>query len=205
VYVELSTRRLASLGIPPTAVFDALARQNLVAPAGSADATYDRVQVRVDGRLQSAADVANVTHRGRRPAAAAGRHRHRARGYEDPPSFTIRHNGVPVLAIGVTMQPNGNVLDFGARSSADGEGAAGLPVGVEIQQYADQPRVVAESVWEFERSFLEALAIVLAVSFLFLGWRTGIVVAASVPLVLGLVAAVMYAPAGTWTASRWAH
>ena len=67
-----------------------------------------------------------------------------------------------------------------------------LPAGVQIQQYADQPRVVAESVWEFERSFLEALAIVLAVSFLFLGWRTGIVVAASVPLVLGLVAAVMY-------------
>ena len=68
-----------------------------------------------------------------------------------------------------------------------------LPAGVEIQQYADQPRVVAASIWEFERAFLEALAIVLAVSFLFPGWRTGIVVAASVPLVLGLVAAVMYA------------
>jgi multidrug efflux pump len=68
-----------------------------------------------------------------------------------------------------------------------------LPAGVQIQQYADQPRVVAESVWEFERSFLEALAIVLAVSFLFLGWRTGIVVAASVPLVLALVAAIMHA------------
>jgi multidrug efflux pump subunit AcrB len=68
-----------------------------------------------------------------------------------------------------------------------------LPAGVEIQQYADQPRVVAASIWEFERAFLEALAIVLAVSFLFLGWRTGIVVAASVPLVLGLVAAVMHA------------
>src|SRR5205814_9065242 len=66
-------------------------------------------------------------------------------------------------------------------------------VGVEIQQYADQPRVVEESVSEFERSFLEALAIVLAVSFVFLGWRTGIVVAASVPLVLALVAAVMHA------------
>ena len=62
-----------------------------------------------------------------------------------------------------------------------------------IQQYADQPRVVAESVWEFERSFLEALAIVLAVSFVFLGWRTGIVVATSVPLVLALVATVMHA------------
>jgi Cu/Ag efflux pump CusA len=69
-----------------------------------------------------------------------------------------------------------------------------LPAGVQIQQYADQPRVVAESVWEFERSFLEALAIVLAVSFLFLGWRTGIVVAASVPPVLALVAAIMRIP-----------
>jgi multidrug efflux pump len=183
VYVELSTRRLASLGIAPTAVFDALARQNLVTPAGSADATHDRVQVRVDGGLEVGgqllrlADIATV----------------RA-GYEDPPSFSIRHNGVPVLAIGVTMQHNGNVLDFGkALEQRLAQIQQEIPAGVEIRQYADQPRVVAESVWEFERSFLEALAIVLAVSFLFLGWRTGIVVAASVPLVLALVAAVMHA------------
>jgi multidrug efflux pump len=194
VYVELSTRRLASLGIAPTAVFDALARQNLVAPAGSADTTHDRVQVRVDGGLKSAADVANVTLEVggqllRLADIAAVRS-----GYEDPPSFSIRHNGVPVLAIGVTMQQNGNVLDFGeALEQRLALIRQEIPAGVEIQQYADQPRVVAESVWEFERSFLEALAIVLAVSFLFLGWRTGIVVAASVPLVLALVAAVMFA------------
>ncbi|MFL6665265.1 MAG: efflux RND transporter permease subunit, partial [Rhizobacter sp.] len=194
VYVELSTRRLASLGIPPTAVFDALARQNLVAPAGSVDAAHDRVQVRVDGKLRGAADVANVTLEvGGQLLRLADVATVRA-GYEDPPSMTIRHNGVPVLAIGVTMQPNGNVLDFGhALEQRMAEVRQELPLGVEIQQYADQPRVVAESVWEFERSFLEALAIVLAVSFVFLGWRTGIVVAASVPLVLGLVAAVMHA------------
>ena len=194
VYVEVSTQRLAALGIPPAAVFEALSRQNLVAPAGSADAAHDRVQVRVDGQLHSATDVSNVTLQvgGRllRLSDIATVHR----GYEDPPSFTIRHNGVPVLAIGVTMQPNGNVLDFGrALEQRMTQVRRELPTGVEIQQYADQPRVVAESVWEFERSFLEALAIVLAVSFLFLGWRTGIVVAASVPLVLGLVAGVMYA------------
>ena len=194
VYVELSTRRLASLGIPPTAVFDALARQNLVAPAGSADATYDRVQVRVDGGLRSTADVANVTLEVGGQLLRLGDIATVRAGYEDPPSLTIRHNGVPVLAIGVTMQPNGNVLNFGrALEQRMAQVRQELPVGVEIQQYADQPRVVAESVWEFERSFLEALAIVLAVSFVFLGWRTGIVVAASVPLVLGLVAAVMYA------------
>lgn len=194
VYVELSTRRLAALGIAPTAVFDALARQNLVAPAGSADATHDRVQVRVDGGLHGTADVSNVTLEvGGQLLRLADIATVRT-GYEDPPSLTIRHNGVPVLAIGVTMQANGNVLDFGhALEQRLAQVRQELPAGVEIQQYADQPRVVEESVWEFERSFLEALAIVLAVSFLFLGWRTGIVVAASVPLVLGLVAAVMHA------------
>ncbi|WP_457333901.1 efflux RND transporter permease subunit [Rhizobacter sp. P5_C2] len=194
VYVELSTRRLAALGIAPTTVFDALARQNLVAPAGSADATHDRVQVRVDGGLHSSADVANVTLEvGGQLLRLADIATVRT-GYEDPPSLTIRHNGVPVLAIGVTMQANGNVLDFGrALEQRLAQVRQELPAGVQIQQYADQPRVVEESVWEFERSFLEALAIVLAVSFLFLGWRTGIVVAASVPLVLGLVAAVMHA------------
>jgi multidrug efflux pump subunit AcrB len=194
VYVELSTRRLASLGIPPTAVFDALARQNLVTPAGSADTPHDRVQVRVDGRLSNVRDVSNVTlEAGGQLLRLADIATVRA-GYEDPPSFTIRHNGVPVLAIGVTMQRNGNVLDFGhALEQRLAQIRQELPAGVEIQQYANQPRVVADSIWEFERSFLEALAIVLAVSFLFLGWRTGIVVAASVPLVLGLVAAVMYA------------
>ncbi|HKW84639.1 MAG TPA: efflux RND transporter permease subunit, partial [Burkholderiaceae bacterium] len=194
VYVELSTRRLAALGIPPSAVFDALARQNLVTPAGSADTAHDRVQVRVDGRLSNVRDVSNVTLEvGGQLLRLADIATVRA-GYEDPPSFSIRHNGVPVLAIGVTMQQNGNVLDFGkALDQRLAQIRQEMPAGVEIQQYADQPRVVAESVWEFERSFLEALAIVLAVSFLFLGWRTGIVVAVSVPLVLGLVAAVMYA------------
>ena len=194
VYVEVSTRRLAALGIPPSAVFDALARQNLVAPAGSSDTPHDRVQVRVDGRLSGVKDVENVT------LEVAGQVLRLAdvatvrSGYEDPPSMTIRHNGVPVLAIGVKLQRNGNVMAFGQAMQARlDEVRRELPVGVEIQQYADQPRVVGESIWEFERAFLEALAIVLAVSFLFLGWRTGIVVAASVPLVLGLVSAVMYA------------
>jgi multidrug efflux pump len=175
-------------------VFEALARQNLVAPAGSVDAAHDRVQVRVDGRLRSTADVANVSLEvGGQLLRLADIATVRA-GYEDPPNLTIRHNGVPVLAIGVTMQAKGSVLDFGrALDERMAHVRQDLPVGVEIQQYADQPKVVAESVWEFERAFLEALAIVLAVSFLFLGWRTGIVVAASVPLVLGLVAAVMYA------------
>ncbi len=194
VYVEISTRRLAALGIPATAVFDALARQNLVAPAGSTDTTHDRVQVRVDGQLGGVQDISNVTLEvGGQLLRLADIATVRS-GYEDPPSFNIRHNGVQVLAIGVKLQKKVRVTDFGKAMEARlAQIRQELPAGVEIQQYADQPRVVDESIWEFERSFLEALAIVLAVCFLFLGWRTGIVVAASVPLVLGLVAAVMYA------------
>jgi multidrug efflux pump len=194
VYVEVSTRRLAALGIPPSAVFEALARQNLVAPAGSSDTAHDRVQVRVDGQLGGVKDIANVTLEvGGQLLRLADIATVRS-GYEDPPSYSIRHNGVPVLAIGVKLQKKVRVTDFGkAVDTRMAQIRKELPAGVEIQQYADQPRVVDESIWEFERSFLEALAIVLAVSFLFLGWRTGIVVALSVPLVLGLVAAVMYA------------
>ena len=79
---------------------------------------------------------------------------------------------------------------------------AELPVGIEITQIADQPHIVEESVSEFFKTFAEALIIVLVVSFLSLGWRTGIVVALSVPLVLAIVLVVMYAPASTCTASR---
>jgi multidrug efflux pump len=193
VYVELSLQRLAALGVAPTAVLDALARRNLLSPAGSADGRHDRVQVRVSGALHGVRDVADLS------IEAGGRILRLADiatvrpGIEDPASFTIRHNGEPVLAIGVTMVANGNILSLGKALDARlADIRAALPVGVQVDKYADQPKIVADSVWEFQRSFLEALAIVLAVSFVALGWRTGIVVAVSVPLVLGLVAAVMY-------------
>jgi multidrug efflux pump subunit AcrB len=113
-------------------------------------------------------------------------------GLEEPPQFTVRHNGRPVLMLGLAFERTANVLKVGAaldeRMSAL---QAALPLGVTVEKVADQPKIVDDSVWEFERSFLEALVIVLVVCFLFLGWRTGIVVAASVPLVLALVATVM--------------
>ncbi len=194
VYVELSLQRLAALGVPPTTILDALARQNLLAPAGSIDGSHDRVQVRVSGAVHSASDVADISVEAGGKLLKVSDLAEVRTGTEDPASFTIRHNGVPVLAIGVTMVKSGNILELGKALDARMTTVrASLPVGVEVEKYADQPRVVAESVWEFERSFLEALAIVLAVSFVALGMRAGLVVAASVPLVLGLVAAVMYA------------
>ncbi|MGE5470680.1 MAG: efflux RND transporter permease subunit [Bacteroidota bacterium] len=193
VFVELSSKRLAALGMTPQEVIDALARQNLMSPAGALDTRSDRVFARVDGALHSAADVAQVSiEAGGRLLRLSDLATVRA-GYEDPPTYAIRHNGHPVLVIGTTMTANANILKVGqAVDERMAEIQAGLPAGITLEKYADQPKVVEESVWEFEKSFLEALAIVLAVSFLSLGRRAGVVVAASVPLVLGIVLVVMY-------------
>jgi multidrug efflux pump subunit AcrB len=194
IYVEFSPQRLAAMGITPLSVLDALGRQNELAPAGSLDGKHDRVQMRVSGTVRDARDVAaiSVATDGRLIQLSDVATVHA--GTEDPPFFTIRHNGVPALTIGVTMVKNGDILSLGrALDDRLRTIRAALPLGIEVEKYADQPEIVAESVWEFERSFLEALAIVLAVSFVALGWRTGVVVAASVPLVLGVVAIVMYA------------
>lgn len=192
VFVELSSKRLAALGMTPQQVISALEQQNLMSPAGSVDTRFDRVHARVDGALHSAADVSEVRIEagGRliRLADIATVHA----GYEDPPSFTIRHNSLPVLVIATTMTANANILKAGeAVDKRMTEIQADLPVGISVEKYADQSKVVEESVWEFERSFLEALAIVLVVSFLSLGRQAGYVVAISVPLVLGIVLSVM--------------
>ena len=203
VYVEFSSARLAALGISPQTLIDALSRQNPVTPAGSTDGDTDRVFVRIadqsdggrrrlPGSFQNAREIADV------PIEAAGRLLKLSdvaqvhSGFEDPPQFTVRHNGQPVVMLGITFEHSGNVLKIG--SALDERMArlkSALPLGVTVDKVADQPKVVEESVWEFEKSFLEALIIVLAVCFLSLGWRTGIVVAASVPLVLAVVATVM--------------
>ena len=114
------------------------------------------------------------------------------RGFEDPPSYTVRHNGQQVLMLGIVMTDEGNVVELGkAVGQAVAKIQGELPYGVELERVADQPNTVSAAIWEFERSLLEALAIVLAVSLLSLGWRIGIVVALAVPLVLGVVAVVM--------------
>lgn len=197
VYVEFSSPRLAALGISPQTLADALARQNTLAPAGSVEGRGDRVFVRLADQgmtLRDVRDVADV------PIEAGGRLLKLSdvaqvrTGLEDPPQFTVRHNGLPVVMLGVTFERSGNILKIGqALDERMTRLKEDLPRGVTVDKVADQPRIVDESVWEFEKSFLEALAIVLAVCFVFLGWRTGIVVAASVPLVLALVAIVMAA------------
>jgi len=194
VYVEFSHERLATLGITPLAIAESLRSQNALMPAGQVDTHGDRVMVRVSGQFANLDDIRNV-------AVAAGGRTIRlgdiatvTSGYEDPPTYTVRHNGQPVLMLGISMTSDGNVVALGkAMESAVAKIQSELPHGVELERVADQPTTVKDAVWDFEHSLIEALVIVIAVSLASLGWRAGLVVALSVPLVLGGVAIVMLA------------
>ena len=194
VHVSFSSQRLAALGISPQTLIETLARQNLLSPSGAVEGRGEQVFVRVGGPLRDARDVANVSITVGGKLLRLGDVAQVSTGLEEPPTYTVRHDGKPVLMVAVTFDQRGNLLKLGQELASHMAAIqAELPLGVVVEKVADQPQIVEESVWEFERSFLEALAIVLAVCFLFLGWRTGIVVAASVPLVLAIVAIVMLA------------
>jgi multidrug efflux pump subunit AcrB len=188
VFVEFSHARLATLGIPPQAIFESLQKQNAITPAGTIETSAQRVPLRVTGSLDGVRAVEET------PVSAGGRIFRLGdiatvtRGFEDPPTYILRQRGKPALAIGIVMQRGSNVIELGTRvDTALAEFQKVLPRGFDIERIADQPHVVEKAIREFENAFIEALAIVLVVSFLSLGWRTGIVVAFSVPLVLSIV------------------
>ena len=194
IYVEFSHERLAALGITPLAIAESLKSQNAMLPAGQIDTRGDRVMVRLSGQFRSEDDIRDV------PITAGGRTIRLGdvatvqRGFEDPPTYTVRHNGQPVLMLGISMTDDGNIVELGkAMAGAVAKIQAELPHGVELERVADQPTTVKEAIWDFERSLAEALIIVIAVSLASLGWRAGLVVATSVPLVLGGVALLMLA------------
>jgi multidrug efflux pump len=194
IFVEFSQEKLNALAITPADLFDALRNHNDLRSAGSIDTTNDRIYLRLDKTLCTEERVRNV------PIAVGGRTftlgdiATVGRGYEDPPDTLMRYNGASAVGIGIVMADNQNVLSLGEHVEATMQAfRAELPAGVEVGEIAFQPRIVDESVTEFLKSFLEALVIVLVVSFLSLGFRTGIVVAVSVPVVLAIVFIVMSA------------
>ena len=193
IFIEFSHRKLATLGITPQAIFDSVARQNAVTPAGTVETTADRIDVRVTGAFKGEAAIAEVPIEANGSTFRLGDIATIKRGYEDPPSSIVRHNGAEAVGVVVAMAKGANVLELGERlRAAIAEAKEQVPTGVEIDQITDQPHVVEESVSEFLRSFVEALGIVLVVSFISLGWRSGLVVATSVPLVLAVVLLIMY-------------
>jgi multidrug efflux pump subunit AcrB len=194
IFVEFSHAKLATLGITPQALFDSLAKQNNVTPAGTVETSAQRVPLRVTGALDGAKAVAETPVESNGRVFRLGDIATISHGFVDPPSFLVRQKGKPALGIGVVTANGANILELGKDvSAAVDEFMRAVPQGINVEQIADQPKVVEHAVSEFVHSFIEALAIVLFVSFLALGWRTGIVVALSVPLVLAIVFIVMNA------------
>jgi multidrug efflux pump subunit AcrB len=194
IFVSVSHARLATLGIGADAILDALARQNPVAPAGVVETGALRVHLRVDGGLDGLEAIRNVPVSFGSSSAGGGRTlrlgdiAHVSRGLADPPATAVFHDGVGAVMISVVKQRGFNVLNLGESLRGELEDIRrDLPVGLELQAVSDQPRIVAESVAEFLTKFAAALAVVLLVSFLSLGFRAGIIVALSVPLTLAAV------------------
>jgi multidrug efflux pump len=198
IFVEFSHAKLATLSIPPSLLFDSLAKQNALLPSGSVETDAQRVAVRVSGALGGSDVLTAERAVAEIPIESGGRVFRLgdiatvSRGFEDPADFLVRQKGTPALGVGVVMAKGANILSFGEDvTKAYKEILRAVPQGIDIEQIADQPKVVSHAIFEFERSFVEALLIVLAVSFVSLGWRTGIVVALSVPLVLAVTFVVM--------------
>ncbi len=194
IFVELSSKQLAALGIDPQAIGQALAAQNALVAPGSVETRESSVALRVTGQLDSVRAVSDLLLRAGGQTIRLGDIARVERGYADPPVATMRLRGREGIGLAVSMTRNGDVLKLGADLRREMARLRGeLPVGIEFEQVSDQPAVVKDSVGEFMRALGEAVAIVLAVSFLSLGMRTGLVVALTIPLVL----------AATFLGMRW--
>ena len=192
IFVEFSHAKLATLGITPQALFDSLAKQNNVVPAGTVETSAQRVPLRVTGALDGVKAVAETPVESNGRVFRLGDIATVSHGFVDPPSFVVRQEGKPAIGIGVVTAKGANIIELGKDvAAATSEFMKAVPQGINVDRIADQPEVVEHAVSEFVHSFIEALAIVLFVSFVALGWRTGIVVALSVPLVLAIVFIVM--------------
>ncbi len=192
IYLEFSTRKVAALGIDQRTILAALQAQNAVSPSGVLQAGPERVAVRVSGQFTSEeslkainlrindrffplTDVATIT-----------------RGYQDPPTSLFRYNGEPAIGLAIGMKTGANLLEFGEALKAEMDKVvADLPVGVGVHLVSDQPKIVEEAVGGFTKALYEAVIIVLAISFVSLGMRAGLVVAISIPLVLAITFLVM--------------
>src|SRR6476620_7522019 len=193
IWIQVSNTRLATLGIPLTAVKDALEQQNAVLPAGFFETGSDRVQLRVDGGFNSVASIRDfpirVGDRTFRLGDVADVHR----GFNDPAAPKMRFMGQDAIGIAVAMKDGGDILGLGDTLDHEFKRLqTTLPAGMELRKVSDQPGAVRESVGEFMRVLAEAVGIVLLVSFFSLGFRTGLVVAVSIPLVLAMTFAVMH-------------
>ncbi|MBE1206616.1 efflux RND transporter permease subunit [Aminobacter carboxidus] len=192
IYLEFSTRQIAALGLNQQAVVASLQAQNAVSPSGVIQAGPERIAVRVGGQFASEESLKAINLRVNDRFFRLSDVATISRGYVDPPTSLFRVNGEPAIGLAIGMKPNANLLEFGEALKALMTQVTGeLPVGIGVHQVADQPVIVEHAVSGFTRALFEAVAIVLAVSFISLGMRAGFVVALSIPLVLAITFLVM--------------
>jgi multidrug efflux pump subunit AcrB len=192
IFVEFSVQQLAGLGIDRSALTAALAAQNIVSPSGILQTGNERLTLRVSGAFESEQDIlaVNFVANGRLIRLRDIAQVHRA--YADPPQPMFRVNGKPAIGIAIAMREGGDILTLGRNiDEAMREIRADLPLGVEPVLVADQPFVVDHAIRDFTTSLWQAIAIIMAVSFVSLGVRAGAVIALSIPLTLAIVFPVM--------------
>jgi len=205
VFIEMSQRRLSQLGLDFSQVLAQLGQQNAVESAGTVQAPLDVLQVRVAGQFKGLQQLRDMPIRGSTGnQIKLGDIADIKQAYIDPPSIKVRHQGKQVIALGVSMAKGGDIIRLGkSLSVAFAKIAKDLPAGIAITQVQDQPKAVSNSVGEFVRTLIEAVVIVLAVSFVALGFhrregnhplwrryyvdvRPGLVVGITIPLVLAV-------------------
>ena len=185
IYVEVETAKLAQLGLTPADITNAIKAQNAMTASGMLETTSDNVYLRVSGMFENLDDLKSLPIR-------AGGHTFRlgdiakiTRSYSDPANSKMFYNGQPGIGLALSMEKGGNILTLGDNlDKSVSQIHKDLPLGLELHSVADQPAVVKDSIDEFVKSLAEAVAIVLLVSFISLGIRSGIVVALCIPLVI---------------------
>jgi len=208
LFVEISQKRLAQLGLDMNQVIAQLNAQNAVEGAGTLNASSQNLQVRVAGAFTSVEDLRQLPIRAVNTTTGVASSLRLSdiadirREYVDPPSVMVHHQGQPVIAMGVSMAKGGDIIDLGkALQAKTAEIKSKLPLGVELHQVQNQPQAVARSVGEFVGVLIEAVVIVLAVSFLSLGLHLrplrvdiwpGLVVGITIPLVLAITFVTMF-------------
>ena len=194
IFVEFSTQQLAGLGIDRAALLAALQAQNAVSPSGSIQTSDEKLWLRVSGAFRSEQDIlaVNFLSNGRlirlRDIAEV------RRSFADPPQPMFRVNGRPAIGLAIAMRNGGDILALGRNVSREiNEAIADLPLGIEPTLVSDQPAVVSTAIGEYMTSQWQAIAIIMAVSFVTLGFRAGAIVALSIPLTLAIVFPIMEA------------
>ena len=194
IFVEISHAKRAMLGIDPLLIYDALQKQNAMVPSGFFETPTDRMRLRVSGDFTSEESVREIGVQAAGQFFRLGDIANVKRGYVDPPTPRMRVKGEPAVGVAIVMNKGADVIALGERLRSEvARMQKDLPQGIDIHVVANQPEIVSQAIGLFMSSLAEAVIIVLAVSFLSLGLRTGTVVALSIPLVLAITFLLMEA------------